>query len=296
MGPDASQAFVEFYTAQIANPNTRLAYFRCVRRFLAFIDAHGVPLDRVAPYHVAGFIERLGERYAATSIKQHLAALRMLGAFLVVRQVLDRNPAADVRGPRHVVRVGKTPVLTGADARALFESIDPSTITGVRDRALLGVMVYTFARVSATVGLDVDDYVQVGRRMVLRLREKGGLHHEMPVHHTLVEYLDAYLERLGATEGPLFRSVDRARRGFTERKLDRREALAMVKRRCRSAGLGGQFTNHTFRATGITAYLKNGGLLEHAQLMAGHASPRTTKLYDRRDQEASVDEVERIIL
>jgi site-specific recombinase XerD len=295
MGPDASRAFVEFFTAQIRNPNTRHAYFRCVRRFLEFIDGHGVPLDRVEPFHVAAFVERLGERFAATSIKQHLAALRMLGAFLVVRQVLPRNPASDVRGPRHVVRVGKTPVLTGADARALFASIDASTPAGLRDRALLGVMVYTFARVSATIGLDTSDYFQAGRRMVLRLREKGGLDHEMPVHHALVEYLDAYLaiagEPAGQGDRPLFRSLARDRLGFTERRLDRREALAMVKRRCRAAGLGDRFTNHTFRATGITAYLKNGGLLEHAQLMAGHASPRTTKLYDRRSQEASLDEV-----
>ncbi|MGE3563035.1 MAG: tyrosine-type recombinase/integrase [Phycisphaerales bacterium] len=215
-------------------------------------------------------------------MKQHLAALRMLGSFLVIRQVLAKNPAADVRGPTHIVTVGKTPVLTGADARNLFDSIETDTVAGLRDRALLGVMVYTFARVSAVTGLDVSDYYQVGRRMMIRLTEKGGRHHEMPAHHTAIEYLDAYLSRLGSDDGPLFRTITRGRNGYTERRIHRREVLAMVKRRCRAAGLGERFSNHTFRATGITAYLKNGGLLEHAQYMAAHASPTTTKLYDRR--------------
>lgn len=296
LGDDAGRAFVEFFAAQIRNPNTRAAYFRNVQRFLTFIEAAGIPLRAVQPFHVAAFIEELGRQYSVPTVKQHLAALRMLGAFLVIRQVLPDNPAADVRGPRHVVTVGKTPVLAGADARELFASIPSDDPAGLRDRALLGVMVYTFARVSAVIGLDVPDYYQNGRRMMIRLREKGGRQHEMPAHHTAIEYLDAYLKALGPEAGPLFRTVNQKRDGFTDRRIDRREALAMVKRRCRAAGLGDRFTNHTFRATGITAYLKNGGLLEHAQIMAGHASPRTTKLYDRRAQEASLDEVERIIL
>lgn len=296
MGDDAARAFLDFFTAQIRNPNTRAAYFRNVRRFLAWVDASGLRLETIEPYHVATFIEKIGTRYSAPTVKQHLAALRMLGSFLVIRQVLTKNPAADVRGPTHVVTVGKTPVLTGADARSLFDSIEIDTVSGLRDRALLGVMVYTFARVSAVTGLDVPDYYQVGRRMMIRLTEKGGRHHEMPAHHTAIEYLDAYLSRLGADDGPLFRTINRSRNGYTERRIHRREMLAMVKRRCRAAGLGERFSNHTFRATGITAYLKNGGLLEHAQHMAAHASPTTTKLYDRRAQEASLDEVERIIL
>jgi integrase len=130
----------------------------------------------------------------------------------------------------------------------------------------------------------------------LRLKEKGGRDHEMPAHHTLVEYLDEYLAVRGDAPGPLFLTINRRRTGYTSRRLQRREALAMVKRRCKAAELGDRFSNHTFRGTGITAYLKNDGQLERAQYMAGHASPRTTKLYDRRDQEATLDEVERIIL
>lgn len=297
LGEAASKAFLDFFTAQIRNKNTRAAYARNAAGFLGWIDQRGVGLREVEAVHVAAYIEELGETKSPATVKQHLAALRVLGQFLVVRQVLPANPTADVRGPSHVVRVGKTPVMTGGDAKQLIASIDASTPAGLRDRALIGVMIYTFGRISAVLNLDVGDYYQVGRHMKLGFREKGGRDHEMPVHHTAVEYLDAYLEALGQpTSGPLFRSISRRRDGFTDNRLARENAWQMVKRRCRAAGLGTKFSNHTFRATGITAYLKNDGQLEHAQFMAGHAKPETTKLYDRRQQEASLDEVERIIL
>jgi len=213
-----------------------------------------------------------------------------------VRQILPSNPASDVRGPKQVVTTGKTPVLAGDEAKQLFASIDINRPAGLRDRAIIGVMFYTFARISAVCNLDITNYYQVGRKMIFRFKEKGGRHHEMPTHHTLIEYLEDYLDVSRQKKGPLFRSIKQDRLGYADRRLHRHEVLAMVKRRCKAAGLGSQFTNHTFRATGITAYLKNGGQLEYAQYMAGHASPRTTRLYDRRAQEASLDEIERIIL
>ena len=303
LGDGAMKAFVEFFAAQIRNRNTRLAYARAVYRFLDWVEARGLGLGDVEPVHIAAYVEALGQPtaeggggFATASVKQHLSALKMLGSFLVIRQILPENPAMLVRSPKLVVRTGKTPVLEGSDARELFNTIPDDTPGGLRDRALLGVMTYTFARISAVLALDIEDYYQVGKRMVFRFHEKGGRHHEMPAHHTLVEYMDAYLAALGRSEGPIFCTINRRRTGFTETRLHRREALAMVKRRCRAAGLGDRFANHSFRATGITTYLKNGGRLEHAQYMAGHASPRTTKLYDRRDQEASLDEIERIVL
>lgn len=303
MGDAAALAFIDFFTAQIRNQNTRAAYGRNVSRFLTWIDGYSVALPNVEPHHVALYVETLGQpaeaggRGAAiATVKQHLAAIRVLGDFLVVRQVLPRNPATEVRGPKHVVRTGKTPVLTGAEARELFASIDPSTPIGLRDRALLAAMVYTFGRISAVLALDVGAYYQVGRGMRVRLKEKGGRDHEMPVHHTLVEYLDGYIEALGETDGPLFRTINQKRTGYTANRLHRREAWAMVKRRTKAADLGDKLSTHSFRGTGITAYLSNDGQLERAQYMAGHASPRTTKLYDRREQQATLDEVERIIL
>lgn len=303
LGPEASEHFFNFFTAEIRNANTRAAYHRNACRFMDWLDGQGVALEEHRPMHVSAYVEMLGRSkeeggagYSPASVKQHLAALKVLGNYLVIKQVLPSSPAAAVRGPKHVVTVGKTPAFENKDARHLFASIDTAKPAGLRDRALLGVMVYSFGRISAVLALDVSDYYQAGRRMRLRFLEKGGREHEMPAHHLVEEYLGEYLDALKADSGPLFRSINASRDGFTDRRLNRREALAMVKRRTKRAGLGDRFTNHSFRATGITAYLKNEGQLEHAQYMAGHASPRTTKLYDRRAQEASLDEVQKIIL
>jgi integrase len=131
----------------------------------------------------------------------------------------------------------------------------------------------------------------------VRLREKGGKRHEMPCHHTLEEYLHAYLEGTGIAadaKGPLFRTIGRGTGQLTRTPLPQANAYAMIQRRAVAAGIGTKIGNHTFRATGITAYLKNGGTLENAAAMANHASTRTTQLYDRRRDEISLDEVERI--
>jgi len=303
MGESAAKAFIDFFTAQIRNANTRAAYGRNVSVFLNWIDELGVDLRSVEAFHIAAYIEHLGcskeeggRGASIATVKQHLAAIRRLCDFLVIRQVLPRNPSQEVRGPKQIILTGKTPILTGPEARELFESIDLSTPIGLRDRALIAAMLYTFGRISAVLGMDTDDYFQVGRSMRLRLIEKGGRQHEMPAHHSLIEYMDAYLAGLGEAKGPLFRTINRTRTGYTTNRLDRSEAWAMVRRRTKAAGLGGRFGNHSFRGTGITAYLKNEGSLDQAQFMAGHANISTTKIYDRREQETTLDEVERIIL
>src|SRR5262245_50673708 len=157
-------------------------------------------------------------------------------------------------------------------------------------------MVYSFARVSAAVGMDVEDYFRQGKRGGFRLHEKGGKRHDVPAHHNAEAYVDAYLEAAGLggeKGGPLFRTVDRHGR-LTPRRLSRTDALRMVKRRAGAAGLPGAVCCHTFRATGITAYLENGGTIENAQAVAAHEAARTTKLYDRTGDEITLDEVERI--
>ena len=144
-------------------------------------------------------------------------------------------------------------------------------------------MVYSFARVSATVGMNVEDYFPQGRRMWLRLHEKGSKQHDVPAHHNAEAYLDAYLKAAGVADqrkGALFRTVSR-KRTLTLNRMHRIDVLRMIKRRARQAGLATAVCCHTFRATGITAYLENGGSLEHAQRIAAHESVRTTKLYDR---------------
>ncbi len=190
-------------------------------------------------------------------------------------------------------------MLSAEDARKLLDSINISHVVGLRDRALIGVMVYSFARVSAVVQMKVKDYYPNGKRYWIRLHEKGGKFHEVPVHHTAEEYLDAYIEAADITDEknkPLFRTTRGRTRELTERALDRFEAHKMIKRRADEAGLPKEITCHTFRATGITAYLENGGTIEHAQQIAAHESPRTTKLYDRTSDTISLDEIERIVI
>ena len=234
---------------------------------------------------------------AAPSVKQHLAAVRHLFDWLVTGQVVPVNPAASVRGPAHVVRQGKTPVLEPAEARALLDSINTTTHAGLRDRALIGLMIYSFARIGAALGMKVEDVFTQNRRFWVRLHEKGGKAHAMPCHHSLEAYLIAYLEQTGIMEddhGPLFRTIGRGTGRLTTTPLPQANAYAMIRRRAEAAGIKTKVGNHSFRATGITAYLKNGGTLEQAAAMANHASTRTTQLYDRRRDEMSLDEVERI--
>lgn len=297
-GEHASRKFIEFFTANIRNRNTRQAYARAARRFFDWCAVHGLALEQLEPMLVASYIEELGQSLDRPSVKQHLAAIRMLFDYLVVGQVVKMNPAGAVRGPKHVVKKGKTPVLSVEEAHELFASIEPISIGDFRDVALIGVMVYSFARVGAVVAMNVEDYYQQGKRFWFRLHEKGGKRHEVPAHHKAEEYLDAYIAAAGIADErgtPLFRSLDR-RRQLTARRLHRCEVLAMIKRRARRIGLPADICCHTFRATGITAYLLNGGTLENAQQIAAHESPTTTKLYDRTGDEISLDEVERIVI
>ena len=154
--------------------------------------ARGVTsLGAVQPLHVAGWIEALGREVSAPTVKQRLAGIRHLFDWLVVGQVVPVNPTASVRGPSHSVRQGKTPVLDPLEARRLLDAIDVSTPIGLRDRALIGLMVYSFARVGAALQMRVEDVYVQNRRLWVRLHEKGGKRHEMPCHHSLEEYLVA---------------------------------------------------------------------------------------------------------
>jgi integrase/recombinase XerD len=299
-GDQACRRFLEFFTATIRNPNTRAAYARATRDFFTWCETHGVrDLDTIEPLMVATYIEQLTGMRSAPTVKQHLAAIRMLFDWLVTGQVIAHNPAHAVRGPRHVVRRGKTPVLSVEETRQLIASIDTSNVVGLRDRALIAVMVYSFARVSAVTKMKVKDCYSQGRRAWLRLHEKGGKRHDVPAHHKAEEYLDAYIAAacIGEeTNAPLFRTTRGKTRALTRQAMTRTDVFRMIQRRAADARLSTAVCCHSFRATGITAYLENGGTLEHAQQIAAHESPRTTKLYDRTNDQITLDEIERIAI
>ncbi len=297
--PNAAKRFVEFFTANIRNPNTRKAYTWAISEFAAWCEQHGmISLQAIEPVHVATYIETLQRRMAPPSVKQHLAAIRMLFDWLVVGQVLPSNPASSVRGPKYSTKKGKTPVLMADEARALLDAIDVRTIVGLRDRALIGLMVYTFARIGAALTMLVEDVYVQGRRTWVRLHEKGGKLHAMPCHHNLDDYLHAYIKAAQLTEEKslLFRTMHGRTGQLSDQPMTQPDAYRMIQRRAAAVGIRTKIGNHSFRATGITEYLRNGGKLEIAQQMANHESARTTGLYDRRTDQVSLDEVERIVL
>jgi integrase/recombinase XerD len=296
--PDAKTRVRDFFSSHIRNSNTRRAYREAARQFSAFCAMNGIEdLAQVEPIHVAAFVEDQLREHSRPTVKQRLAALRMLFDWLVVGQVLPVNPAHAVRGPRHSQKKGKTPLLNVEEARALIDSIDATSLPGLRDRALIGLMVYTFARVGAAISMRVEDYFVQGRRGWVRLHEKGGKEHEMPTHHNLDRYLEEYIAAAGIAQdrkGPLFRTIQGRSGELTGNSLLQSDVWRMIRKRALAAGIETEIGCHTFRATGITAYLKNGGRLEIAQQMAAHESARTTGLYDRRNDDVSLDEVERI--
>jgi integrase len=218
---------------------------------------------------------------------------------LVTGQVVPMNPAAAVRGPNHVVGTGKTPVLEGTEWGRLLNSIPTATLRDLRDRALIATLTYSFARITAALKMKIEDLRPCGPGWSIRLHEKGGKG-VMPCHHALSKALHAYIDAAGIAEdrkGWLFHSAPRHNAdALTPRPTNQYAAWLMIRRRAAAAGITASIGNHTFRATGITAYLANGGGLEHAQEMAAHESPSTTKLYDRTRERLTQDEVERIRL
>jgi site-specific recombinase XerD len=300
VGEAAGWRYVEFFTANIRNPNTRRAYARACARFFAWCEDRGLSLATVRPFDVATYIEGLQQQHSAPGVKQQLAAVRMLFDWLITGQVLPTNPAAAVRGPKHVVKTGSTPVLEGIEWRKLLASIPIVTLRDLRDRALIATLTYSFARIGAALKMKVEDLRPRGAGWTVRLHEKGGKQHAMPCHHALAEALSAHIDTAGIAEdrkGWLFRT-SRGHKADTLSGLamNQSDAWRMIRRRAAAAGITAPIGCHTFRATGITAYLANGGALEHAQEMAAHESPRTTKLYDRTKERLTQDEVERIRL
>jgi integrase/recombinase XerD len=181
--------------------------------------------------------------------------------------------------------------------RQLLNAIEGTALIDLRDRALIGFLLYTFARVGAVIAMNVEDYYPNGKRWFVRLHEKGGKQHELPAHHKLDEYMDAYLTAAAIgneSATPLFRTAFPKSGLLTERRMRQSDVWRMIRRRAVAAGIMTPLGCHTFRATGITNYLRHEGTLEKAQNMACHESARTTGLYDRRSDAVTLEEIERV--
>ena len=295
-GAAAQFAWEEFIFGKLRNPYTRAAYERAIRQFLKYCEQLGKDLPTVTPRDVGSYLDGLD--YAAATKKLHLSGLRHFFDILVTRHVVVLNPAASVRGERLQVIEEKTPEITIEQARLLMRSIDVSTVVGQRDRAIIGILIYTAARVGAIAKLRLGDFYDIGDQHCLRFREKGGKQREIPVRHDLRGFMSDYLDAANLADepkpSPLFRTSIRRTRVMTDNGMTAGDMQRMVKRRIRAAGLSDRLSPHSFRVTTITDLLTQGVPLEDVQNLAGHADPRTTRLYDRRQRKVTRNIVERI--
>ena len=297
-GAAAVFAAEEFFFGTIRNEHTRRAYLHAVRRFLAWAEARGLDLPQIAPRDVGQYLDSLGKTTSIATRKQHLAALRHFFDGMVTRHAIILNPALSVRGERYAVVEGKTPEITVAHARTLLALIDTSHLVGLRDRALLAILIYTASRAGAVAQLKRGNLYRAGEQWMLHFDEKGGKSREIPVRHDLqlmiFEYLDAAGLRDMAKDVAMFQSAVRKEKRLSGSALHVNDVCRMMKRRLRDAGLPEQLSPHSFRVTTITDLLEQGVPLEDVQRLAGHADPRTTRLYDRRDRKITRNVVERI--
>jgi site-specific recombinase XerD len=299
VSPKAEERFWEFFASNIRNRNTRRAYYTAVCRFSHWCGSADIGLTQVRPIHVATYIEGMMGTHSKASVKLHLAAIRALFDHLIVGQIVEMNPAHAVRGPKLIVRKGKTPPLTADDARMLFASINIRQLVGLRDRALIATMFYTFARVGATVALKVEDYYALGRDKWIRLQEKGGRENCVLVSYTLADYLNTYIDTAGIAgdpKGSIFRSSPGWADRLTDKPMLQGDVHRMINARAQEAGIRTKLCNHSCRAGGITLYRQMGGALERAKERAGHADVRTTLLYDHSQIVETRAEAERMAL
>jgi len=295
-GGAARFAWDEFFYAEHHNPHTQKAYLREVRRFLSWCEGQGVELPTITPGQVGQYVVGLG----GSPAKRNLALSALRGFFdrLVQRHVCILNPAASVKGVKDTVVEGKTPEISIEQARTLLASVDVSHVVGLRDRAILATLAYTACRAGAVAKLRLQDFQSDGTQSLLRFQEKGGKSREIPVRHDLDGFIRAYLDAAGiageAKDSPLFRASNGRSKILTAGPLTSKRICELVKRRLKDAGLPSRISPHSFRVTAITDLLTQGVPLEDVQYLAGHAEPRTTGLYDRRQKRVTRNIVERI--
>jgi site-specific recombinase XerD len=298
-GKAAVFAADEFFYGRIRNEHTRAAYLVAVRRFLSWAESRGLELARITPRDVGTYIDWLRkENTSVATRKQHLAALRHFFDSLVTRHAILLNPALSVRGERYQVVEGKTPEITVQGARTLLHSINTSNVVGLRDRAIVAILIYTAARAGAVATLKRGSVYHAGDQWMLHFDEKGGKSREIPVRHDLEKILFEYVDAAGLRDAlkhaPLFRTAYRKTGRLTNNGLQAVDVCRMFKRRARGAGLAAHVSPHSVRVTAITDLLEQSVPLEDVQRLAGHADPRTTRLYDRRDKKITRNIVERI--
>jgi integrase/recombinase XerD len=290
-----AETLLNILEGQLRNPNTRNAYKVAWRSFFAFCSEYKLELDRAKPYHVGMWLKRHPGSVATQ--RQHLAAVRLLFDHLLEKGVVDINPAARAKAPRLERESAHTPIFEQNEIKTFLDTIKADSLIDKRDKALFSTLAYSWARVSAAVGLKVEDYYERNGERWLRLHEKRGKIHEVPVHSKAREAIDQWLlaSELGCNpSAPLFPAFGKNKKTPELRHMDRTSVWKLVQARARASGLEKRVCCHSFRATGITEYMSAGGSLDIAQRIAGHSQLSTTKIYDRSRDRLTMDEIEKI--
>jgi integrase/recombinase XerD len=229
--------------------------------------------------------------------RHHLAAVRLLFDYLLQQGVVEISPAARAKPPRLERESAHTPVFEQIEIKAFLEAIKLHSLIDKRDKALCSVLLYSWARVSAVVALRVEDYYERKGERWVRLHEKRGKIHELPIHPKAREAIEQWLlaSGLGSNpSAPLFPAFGKDKKTLELRHMDRRSIWSLVKTRARACGLEKPVCCHSFRATGITEYMNAGGALHIAQRIAGHSNISTTKIYDRSQDRVTIAEIQRV--
>jgi site-specific recombinase XerD len=290
-----AEALLNILEGRIRTKNTRNAYKTAWRSFFAFCSEYKLELDRVKPYHFGLWLKRHPGSVATQ--RQHLAAIRLLFDHLLETHVVDLNPAARAKPPRLERENAHTAVFEENEIKAFLDAIKVDSLIDKRDKALFGVLLYTWARVSAVVALKVESYYERKGERWLRLSEKRGKIHEVPVHSKAREAIDRWLlaSGLGSNpSAPLFPAFGKNKKTPELRHMDRTSVWKLVQARAHASGHKKRVCCHSFRATGITEYMNAGGSLDIAQRIAGHSQLSTTKIYDRSRDRLTIEEIERV--
>lgn len=304
-GQIAIKHYNDFLHLSIRSDDSRQTYKSALGLFFRFCDDHNISdiLD-IEPEHVRAYLDhRTKELGRVASARTHYSAIKSLFQYMVDKGYVSSNPAASVNYAFVDARKGKTPVIAAEDIRALLLSIpddpndpdNPAKQTDLRDRALIGLMAYTFVRIGGALSASVGDYRYDNGEMWLDMVEKGSKSHTLPITGAARDYIDSYIALCGLSEpsAPLFQSANR--NGIlTGKPYDRGNSRRMIARRAKMIGIAGNTKNHTFRATGITHFLEAGGRLDDAQDIANHSDSSTTRRYDRRSNQRLVNVLKQV--
>ena len=296
LGAAARFTWEEFFIGKLPNPYTRRSYLLAVRRFFAWCEEQGLDLPRITPGMVGRYFDQLPD--SVPSKKLYLSAIRAFFNLLVQRHVVVLNPALSVRTERYSAVEGRTPEISVEQSRKLLASIKVDSVAGMRDRAVVAVLIYTAARAGAVAKLRLKDFVHDGVQYSLHFAEKGGKARSIPCRADLEEYLREYLVA-GALEdepkdSPIFRTVLGKNGRLSRNAMNGVDVCRMLKRRLKAAGLPTIISPHSFRSCAATDLLLQGVALEDVQYLLGHSDSRVTKLYDRRKRQVTRNIVERI--